>query len=83
MHHAQKWPGIVERMVLRMQGRGNLGTLMSEMMAGVQAPSEEEAAVLVAYRKRHAQTPLDPKRYPICPICKEIVDRAGYRLPAD
>src|SRR5206468_2014697 len=26
MHHAQKWPGIVERMVLRMQGRGNLGT---------------------------------------------------------
>src|SRR5436305_2361738 len=64
MHHAQKWPGIVERMVLRMQGRGNLGTLMSEMMAGVQAPSEEEAAVLVAYLKRHAQKPLDPKRYP-------------------
>jgi len=29
MHHAGKWPGIVERMVLRMHGRGNLGTLMS------------------------------------------------------
>src|SRR6266513_2051635 len=64
MHHAQKWPGIVERMVLRMQGRGNLGTLMSEMMAGVQVPSEEEAAVLVAYLQRHAQKPLDPQRYP-------------------
>src|SRR5437879_5336322 len=64
MHHAQKWPGIVERMVLRMQGRGNLGTLMSEMMAGVQAPSEEETAVLVAYLRRHAQKPLDPQRYP-------------------
>src|SRR5882672_1774172 len=37
MHHAEKWPPVVERMVLRMQGRGNLGTLMSEMMAGVQA----------------------------------------------
>ena len=64
MHHAQKWPALVERMVLRMQGRGNLGTLMSEMMAGVQAPSEEETALLVAYLKRHAQKPLDPKRYP-------------------
>ena len=24
----------------------------------------------------------DPKRYPVCPMCKEIVERAGYRLPA-
>jgi cytochrome c2 len=76
MHHAQKWPGIVERMVLRMQGRGNLGTLMSEMMAGVQAPSEEETALLVAYLKRHAQKPLDPKRYP------EVTEPSGeaFRL---
>src|ERR1700704_1615743 len=64
MHHAEKWPGIVERMVLRMEGRGNLGALMSEMMAGVKAPSEEETVLLVAYLKRHAQKPLDPKRYP-------------------
>src|SRR5438552_3011609 len=76
MHHAQKWPGIVERMVLRMQGRGNLGTLMSEMMAGVQAPSEEETALLVAYLRRHAQKPLDPKRYP------EVTEPSGeaFRL---
>ena len=64
MHEAAKWPGIVERMVLRMQGRGNLGTLMSDLMAGVKAPGEEEIRVLVAYLRRHAQAPLDPKRYP-------------------
>jgi hypothetical protein len=64
MHHAEKWPGIVERMVLRMEGRGNLGTLMSEMMAGVKAPSAEEKAEIVAYLQRHAQAPLDPARYP-------------------
>lgn len=64
MHHAQKWPGIVERMVLRMLGRGNLGELMFEMMAGVSAPSEQETAAIVAYLRKHAQTPLDPARYP-------------------
>lgn len=64
MHHAEKWPPIVERMVLRMQGRGNMGALMSEMMAGVVAPSEAETGTLLAYLRKHAQTPLDPKRYP-------------------
>ena len=64
MHHAAKWPGIVERMVLRMEGRGNLGELMAEMMAGVKAPSEQETAAIVAYLRKHAQTPLDPQRYP-------------------
>ena len=64
MHHAAKWPGIVERMVLRMEGRGNLGELMAEMMAGVKAPSEQETAAIVAYLRKHAQIPLDPQRYP-------------------
>ena len=64
MHHAEKWPAIVERMVLRMEGRGNMGALMSEMMAGVKAPTEDETRSLVAYLRRHAQTPLDPARYP-------------------
>ena len=64
MHHAAKWPPIVDRMVLRMRGRGNMGTLMSDMMAGIQAPSEEETRTLVAYLRRYAQKPLDPKRYP-------------------
>ncbi len=64
MHHAEKWPWIVERMVLRMRGRGNLGKLMKEMMAGVAAPSDDEAGELLAYLQENAQEPLDPKRYP-------------------
>jgi cytochrome c2 len=76
MHHAPKWPGIVERMVLRMQGRGNLGELMADMMAGVKAPSAEETAALVAYLQKHGQAPLDPQRYP------EVFQPAGeaFRL---
>ena len=64
MHHAAKWPPVVERMVMRMEGRGNMGTLMAEMMAGVKAPSAEETRALVAYLRKHAQRPLDPKQYP-------------------
>jgi hypothetical protein len=64
MHHAEKWPAIVDRMVVRMEGRGNLGALMAEMMAGVKAPAPEETRLLIAYLQKHAQLPLDPKRYP-------------------
>ncbi len=64
MHEARKWPGIVERMVLRMEGRGNMGQLMHEMMAGVVAPEPEEKKALVAYLRKHAQRPLDPKKIP-------------------
>lgn len=64
MHHAAKWRPTVERMVLRMQGRGNLGPLMRDMMAGVKAPTLEEKRTLVAYLRKHAQKPLDPNRYP-------------------
>jgi cytochrome c2 len=64
MHHAAKWPGIVQRMVVRMEGKGNMGTLMAEMMAGLKAPSVEETREINAYLERHAQKPLDPVRYP-------------------
>lgn len=64
MHEARKWPSIAERMVLRMKGRGNMGKLMADMMAGVEAPDREEARLLVAYLRRHAQKALDPRRYP-------------------
>ena len=76
MHDARKWPVIVERMVLRMLGRGNMGKLMSEMMAGVVAPAPEETRLLVAYLRRHAQRPLDAKKIP------EVNTRAGepFRL---
>lgn len=64
MHHAEKWPRIVTRMVERMRGKGNMGRLMKEMMAGVEAPDAAAEKVLVDYLQRHAQTPLDPRRYP-------------------
>jgi cytochrome c2 len=64
MHNPEKWPGIVDRMVVRMKGRGNMGELMKEMMAGVQAPTEEEEKVLVAYLRKHGQRAIDPRRYP-------------------
>src|SRR5687768_12998604 len=62
MHHAEKWPGVVQRMVLRMEGRGNMGALMAEMMAGVNAPGADETRAIVAYLQRHAQKPIDPAR---------------------
>jgi cytochrome c2 len=64
MHHAAKWRPTVDRMVLRMEGRGNLGPLMNDMMAGVKAPTAEEKRTLIAYLRKHAQKPLDAKRYP-------------------
>ena len=64
MHDPGKWPGIVERMVVRMQGNGNLGELMKEMMAGVQAPTAEEERVLVTYLRKHGQRAIDPRKYP-------------------
>ena len=64
MHHAQKWPSIHERMVARMEGRGNMGKLMAEMMAGVAAPSAEESKVLIAYLKQNSQKPLNPAAVP-------------------
>ena len=64
MHNPEKWPAIVDRMVVRMKGRGNMGELMKEMMAGVEAPSEEEEKVLVAYLRKHGQRAIDPRRYP-------------------
>jgi nitrate/TMAO reductase-like tetraheme cytochrome c subunit len=64
MHEAQKWPGIFERMVVRMRGRGNLGELMHEMMAGVEAPTAAEAEILLAYLQKYSQRPLDPNKYP-------------------
>jgi cytochrome c5 len=64
MHNAAKWPGIVDRMVVRMRGRGNMGELMKDMMAGVQAPTDEETRILVAYLRQNSQRALDPRKYP-------------------
>lgn len=64
MHNPAKWQPIVERMVLRMQGRGNLGPVMADMMADVKAPSADETRTLLAYLRKYGQKPLDPARYP-------------------
>ena len=64
MHNAARWPGVVARMVPRMEGKGNLGKVMADMMAGVRSPSDEETRVIVAYLRKYAQRPIDPVRYP-------------------
>ena len=64
MHDAARWPGVVARMVPRMEGKGNLGKVMADMMVGVRSPSDEETRVMIAYLRKHAQKPLDPVRYP-------------------
>jgi cytochrome c5 len=64
MHDAERWPSVIQRMVPRMEGKGNMGKLMAEMMAGVEAPSERETQVLMDYHVKHAQKALDPARVP-------------------
>jgi len=64
MHNAARWPGVVYRMVPRMEGKGNLGKLMADMMVGVKSPSTGEVKVLIAYLRKHAQKSLDPKKVP-------------------
>ena len=55
MHTAAKWGSTVERMVWRMQGKGNLGELMKEMMAHVRAPTPQEVTTLTRYLQKHGQ----------------------------
>ena len=64
MHDARRWPSVVARMVPRMEGKGNMGKLMAEMMSGVEAPSLADERAIVAYLRKHAQRPLDPKKIP-------------------
>ncbi len=64
MHNAAKWQPVVERMVWRMQGKGNLGTLMKELMGDVKAPSPDEQGILVSYLQKHAQQEIDAAKYP-------------------
>lgn len=60
MHTAERWRSVVERMVWRMRGNGNLGAVMKDMMAHVRAPSDAEVATLTRYLERHAQREIDP-----------------------
>lgn len=60
MHTADRWGPIVERMVWRMHGKGNLGEVMKEMMADIKAPTQEEAGALARYLQKHSQKEIDP-----------------------
>jgi hypothetical protein len=64
MHSATKWKPIVERMVWRMEGKGNRGALMHDMMAGVKIPSADEQSTLTRYLQQHAQKEIEPGKYP-------------------
>jgi cytochrome c2 len=64
MHTPENWPRIFDRMVWRMEGKGNMGSLMKDLMAGVQAPTPDEKRVLVTYLKAYGQAAIDPRRYP-------------------
>ena len=61
MHTAERWKSVVERMVWRMRGNGNMGELMKEMMAHVRAPSDAEVDALLRYLQKHAQSEIDPR----------------------
>jgi cytochrome c5 len=60
MHSSARWKQVTDRMVWRMRGNGNLGGLMKEMMADVSAPTDGEAATLVAYLQRYSQKEIAP-----------------------
>ena len=60
MHTASRWQPVITRMVWRMRGNGNMGALMKEMMAHVEAPSDAEVRTLTRYFEQHAQKEIDP-----------------------
>jgi hypothetical protein len=76
MHHAAKWPKVVERMVERMRGHGNMGRLMADMMGTVKAPNDVEVDRLVGYLQRYAQAPLNPRVVPQA----YLVEGEAFRL---
>jgi len=61
MHSAERWKPIVVRMVWRMEGKGNMGELMKEMMAHVRAPTNGEVTMLAEYLQKHAQREIAPE----------------------
>jgi cytochrome c2 len=61
MHTGERWKSVVERMVWRMRGNGNMGELMREMMAQVKAPTDAEVETLLRYLQKHGQSEIDPR----------------------
>jgi hypothetical protein len=61
MHTAERWKPVVERMVWRMRGHGNMGVLMKTLMDEVDAPTDAEVEALTRYLERHGQREIDPR----------------------
>jgi hypothetical protein len=61
MHTPERWKSVVERMVWRMRGNGNMGELMKEMMAQVKAPTDTEMETLLRYLQKYGQSEIDPR----------------------
>lgn len=87
MHDAATWPKVVRRMVPRMEGRGNLGPLMFDLMrapgAGeraMAAPTADEEREIVRYLQRHAQRGFDPAADP---AVARALERGAGRMFAD
>jgi len=76
MHTAQRWNPVVERMVWRMQGKGNLGELMKEMMAEMRAPAPGEVATLTLYLQKHGQKEIDPAHPALASPAGQMFDLA-------
>jgi hypothetical protein len=64
MHDAVRWPRVVDRMVKRIDGKGNRGALMQAMMGDVMTPDADEVAIITAYLRRYAQQAIERSRYP-------------------
>ena len=60
MHTAGRWKSVVDRMVWRMRGNGNLGEVMKDLMSRVKAPSDAEVETLTSYLQKYAQVEIDP-----------------------
>ncbi|MGH8719445.1 MAG: hypothetical protein ACREV0_10975 [Burkholderiales bacterium] len=63
MHAPKHWPNVVERMVRRIRGEGNLGPQMKELMENVEAPDDNEVSELNSYLQRHGQQPIEVGQY--------------------
>ena len=61
MHTPARWKSVVERMVWRMRGNGNMGGLMKEMMAQVSAPTDPEVEMLTRYLQKFGQAEIDAR----------------------
>jgi hypothetical protein len=70
MHAAERWSRVVDRTIPRMQGKGNMGRLMGELMAGVRVPDQEEIAVIKVYLARHAQSAWDSRNPAVADVLR-------------